>query len=50
MHVVYGETLNENKMKEVLQGSVSGSVDGWEGAVREVKAMLLSQGAKAVKR
>jgi kinetochore protein Spc7/SPC105 len=50
VRVVYGETLNEKKLKEVLQGNVSGGVDGWESAVREVKAMLLSKGAKVVQR
>jgi len=50
VRVVYGETLNEKKLKEVLQGNVSGGVDGWEGAVREVKAMLLSKSAKVVQR
>ena len=50
VRVVYGETLNEKKMKEVLQDNVSGSVDGWESAVREVKAMLLSKSAKVVQR
>ena len=51
VRVVYGETLNEKKLKEVLQGTVSGGVDGWESAVREVKAMLLSKGgAKVVQR
>lgn len=50
VRVVYGETLNEKKLKEVLQGNISGGVDGWEGAVREVKAMLLSKSAKFVQR
>ncbi|GAB7325926.1 hypothetical protein MBLNU13_g09982t2 [Cladosporium sp. NU13] len=50
VRVVYGETLNEKKLKEVLQGNVSGGVDGWESAVREVRAMLLSKGAKVVQR
>jgi kinetochore protein Spc7/SPC105 len=50
VRVVYGETLNEKKLKEVLQGNVSGGVDGWEAAVREVKAMLLSKSAKIVQR
>jgi hypothetical protein len=47
---VYGETMNEKKMKEVLQGNISGGVEGWEGAVREVKDMLLSKSAKIVQR
>ena len=47
---MYGETLNEKKLKEVLQGNVSGGVDSWESAVHEVKAMLLSKGAKVVQR
>jgi hypothetical protein len=47
---VYGETMNEKKMKEVLQGNVNGGVEGWESAVREVKDMLLSKSAKVVKR
>lgn len=50
VRVVYGEGLNEKKMREVLQGSVGGSVEGWEGAVREVKGMLLGKGANVVKR
>jgi hypothetical protein len=50
VRVVYGETLNEKKLKEVLEGNVSGCVDGWEAAVREVKAMLLSKSAKVVQR
>jgi len=48
--VVYGEALNENKLREVLKGTVKGGVEGWEGAVREVKGMLLSQAARVVKR
>jgi kinetochore protein Spc7/SPC105 len=50
VRVVYGETLNEKKMKDVLQDNVSGGVDGWESAVREVKALLLSKSAKVVQR
>jgi hypothetical protein len=50
VHVVYGEKLNENKLREVLQGTVKGGVEGWEGAVRELKGILLSQGARVVKR
>jgi kinetochore protein Spc7/SPC105 len=50
VHVVYGETLNENKLREVLQGTVKGGIEGWEGAVRELKGMLLSQAARVVKR
>ncbi|KAM0717094.1 hypothetical protein Q7P37_006946 [Cladosporium fusiforme] len=50
VRVVYGESLNEKKMREVLQGSVGGGIEGWEGAVREVKDLLLSKGANVVKR
>lgn len=50
VRVVYGEALNEKKMREVLMGSVVGGVEGWEGAVRELKGMLLAKGAKVVKR
>ena len=39
-----------NKMREVLQGTVGGGVEGWEGAVRELKGMLLSQAGRVVKR
>ena len=48
--VVYGEALNVNKMREVLQGTVGGGFEGWEGAVRELKGMLLSEAARVVKR
>lgn len=48
--VVYGEALNEKKLREVLQGSVGGGVEGWDGAVREVRQLLLSKGANVVKR
>jgi hypothetical protein len=37
-------------LREVLQGTVKGGVEGWEGAVRELKGILLSQGARVVKR
>lgn len=48
--VEYGEALNEKKLREVLQGSVGGGVEGWDGAVREVRQLLLSKGANVVKR
>lgn len=50
VRVVYGEALNERKVREVLQGNVRGGIEGWDGAVREVKTLLLSKGANVVKR
>lgn len=55
VRVVYGEAVNENKLREVLKGTVgagagAGGVEGWEGAVRELKGMLSSQAARVVKR
>lgn len=50
VQVVYGEALNAKKMREVLRGSVGGRVEGWEGAVRELKGLLSAQGANVVKR
>jgi kinetochore protein Spc7/SPC105 len=50
VNVVYGEALNEHKLREVLKGTVKGGVEGWEGAVRELKGMVLGQGARVVKR
>jgi kinetochore protein Spc7/SPC105 len=50
VHVVYGEAVNENKLREVLKGTVKGGVEGWEGAVRELKGMLVSQASRVVKR
>ena len=49
VQVVYGEQYNEKKMTEFIGKEISGSTDGWDGAVRELREKLIARGAKGQK-
>lgn len=44
--VVYGERFNEKKMTEFLVSQTGKGIEGWELAVREVRARLVAKVAK----
>lgn len=48
--VVYGEQYNDKKMTEFLQKEVGNGIEGWDGAVRELRERLLARGVKGGKR
>lgn len=48
--VVYGEKMNEEKLGETVEGAAGGSVEGWEGAVRDLRESMMARGAKGLRR
>lgn len=50
VEVVYGEKYNEKMMTEFLINKTGKRVDGWDGAVGELRTRLVAKGPKAVTR
>ena len=48
VEVVYGEPYHEKKMSEFVAKEIGGGLEGWEGAVRELRERLIARGAKGV--
>lgn len=48
--IVYGEKMNEEKLGKTVEGAVGGGVEGWEGAVRDLRERMMAGGRKGLRR